>query len=280
MDLRYPLIDADSVEPADVGNGVTAGSDLRLFNDIPEIESALAYYLTIPPGGSRGRQINRNADEALILLQGGGVAGVGTETATMNAGHCQFIPKGQEHFFVNTGDSDAVLVGYYLGVTEAEAIGLENTTPATPADAAGAGTAITEGIFVHLDDVAQENMNKGEGWNITDFRLPLSAKNGCTSTLFRARFFPGAVHAKHEHENCEEIYFVISGHGLAGAGPDRVEVHGGQFHYIPSGVEHWLHNLSDTDPIEVVGIYVGAGSVAETGYVFRGNVTDEDLQVA
>jgi mannose-6-phosphate isomerase-like protein (cupin superfamily) len=280
MDLRYPLIDVDSAEPVDVGNGVTAGNDLRLFTDIPEIKSALAYYLTIPPGGSRGRQINRNADEALILLEGGGVAGVGSETATMNAGHCQFIPKGREHFFVNTGDSDAVLVGYYLGVTEAEAIGLENTTPATLADAAGAGTTIAEGIFVHLEDVAQENMNKGEGWNITDFRLPLSAKNGCTSALFRARFFPGAVHAKHEHENCEEIYFVISGHGLAGAGPDRVEVHGGQFHYIPSGVEHWLHNLSATDPIEVVGIYVGAGSVAETGYVFKGNVTDEDLQTA
>jgi mannose-6-phosphate isomerase-like protein (cupin superfamily) len=72
----------------------------------------------------------------------------------------------------------------------------------------------------------------------------------------------------------------MSGHGLAGAGPDRVEVHGGQFHFIPSGVEHFMHNLSETDPIEAIGIYVGAGSVKETGYVFMGNVTDDDLKVA
>ena len=276
MDLRYPLIDITSVGTTDGGNG----SDLRLISDVPEIRSALAYHLTIPPGGARGRQINRNADEALICLQGGGIAGIGSETAEITAGHCQLIPKGKEHFFFNTGDTDAVIVGYYLGVIDADAIGLEPTVPVTSGDLPGTPSGITEGILVHLDDVAPENMNRGEGWNITDFRLPLSAKNGSASTLFRARFFPGAVHAKHEHENCEEIYFVISGHGLAGAGPDRVEVHGGQFHYIPSGVEHWLHNLSASDPIEVIGIYVGAGSVSDTGYVFKGHVTDEDLKVA
>ncbi|MFT5180693.1 MAG: mannose-6-phosphate isomerase-like protein (cupin superfamily), partial [Alphaproteobacteria bacterium] len=111
MDLRYPLIDVDSVGSTQSGNG----SDLRLITDVPEIRSALAYHLTIPPGGARGRQINRNADEALILLQGSGVAGVGSETAEMTAGHCQLIPKGQEHFFYNNGDRDAVIVGYYLG---------------------------------------------------------------------------------------------------------------------------------------------------------------------
>ena len=61
MGLRYPLIDVDSVTVADGGQ--------RLLTDIPEIESALAYHLTIPPGSSRGRQTNRNADEALICLQ-------------------------------------------------------------------------------------------------------------------------------------------------------------------------------------------------------------------
>jgi mannose-6-phosphate isomerase-like protein (cupin superfamily) len=276
MDLRYPLIDVDSVGVAAGGNS----SELRLLTGIPEIHSALAYHLTIPPGGARGRQINRNADDVLVLVQGSGIAGVGTETAEMTAGHCQLIPNGQENFFVNTGDSDAIIVGFYIGVTDAEAIGLETTTPATSADVTGTPSGITQGIFVHEDDVTPENMDKGDGWNITDFRLPLSARNGCGSTLFRARFFPGAVHAKHQHENCEEIYFVMSGHGLAGAGPDRVEVHGGQFHFIPSGVEHFMHNLSETDPIEAIGIYVGAGSVKETGYVFMGNVTDDDLKVA
>lgn len=273
MDLRYPLIDVAAL-PANTGG------NLRLLTEIPEIHSALAYHLAIPPGGTRGRQINHDADEALICLHGNGIAGVGAETAEVFAGHCQLIPKGEEYFFANNGESDLVIVGYYLGVSDAEGIGLEQTAPVMLNELPSTATGISAGIFVHLDDVTPETMDSSAGWRITDFRLPLSGRNGSTSTLFRARFFPGAVHAKHQHENCEEIYYVISGHGLAGAGPDRVEVHGGQFHYIPSGVEHWLHNLSETDPIEVVGIYVDAGSVKDTGYVFMGNVTDEDLKVA
>ena len=49
------------------------------------------------------------------------------------------------------------------------------------------------------------------------------------------------------------------------------------FHFIPKGVEHWLYNLSDTVPIEVVGVYCDAGSVAGTGYVYMGDVTAKDL---
>ncbi len=75
MDLRYPLIDIDSVGKADSGNG----SDLRLLTGIPDVNSALAYHLTVPAGGSRGRQINRNADEVLMCLQGSGIAGLGAD---------------------------------------------------------------------------------------------------------------------------------------------------------------------------------------------------------
>ena len=131
--------------------------------------------------------------------------------------------------------------------------------------------------LVHIDDVDPERMKTDQGWSITDFRLPISKKQGCSSTMFRARFMPGAIHHKHRHENCDEIYYVISGHGLAGAGPDRVEVRGGHHHFVPKGVEHWLYNLSDTEPIEVVGLYDRAGSVEETGYVYMGEITEEDL---
>ena len=131
--------------------------------------------------------------------------------------------------------------------------------------------------LVHIDDVEPEHMKTDQGWNITDFRLPISRKQGCSSTMFRARFMPGAIHHKHRHENCDEIYYVISGHGLAGAGPDRVEVRGGHHHFVPKGTEHWLYNLSDTEPIEVVGLYDRAGSVEETGYVYMGEITEEDI---
>ncbi|MCC7346277.1 MAG: hypothetical protein IT538_02660, partial [Variibacter sp.] len=51
------------------------------------------------------------------------------------------------------------------------------------------------------------------------------------------------------------------------------------FHYVPKGVEHWLSNLSASEPIEVVGIYIGSGTVQETGYVYMGDVTAADLAV-
>ena len=52
---------------------------------------------------------------------------------------------------------------------------------------------------------------------------------------------------------------------------------GGHVHYIPRGVEHFLYNTSETEPLEAIGIYVGAGSVEETGYVYTGEVTEADL---
>ncbi|MEE9276532.1 MAG: hypothetical protein V3V62_14600, partial [bacterium] len=55
-----------------------------------------------------------------------------------------------------------------------------------------------------------------------------------------------------------------------------VEVRAGHFHYIPRGVEHWLCNLDGTEPVEMIGVYFGAGSVEETGYVYLGDVTEAD----
>ena len=130
----------------------------------------------------------------------------------------------------------------------------------------------------HLDDVKPENMNADEGLAHHGFPPPPQQAGGV-----RLHPVPRPLHArggsqKHHHANCDEIYYIISGYGLAGAGDDRVEVRGGHFHFIPKGVEHWLHNLSGSEPIEGVGVYIGAGSVEETGYVYTGEVTEEDIR--
>jgi hypothetical protein len=39
-----------------------------------------------------------------------------------------------------------------------------------------------------------------------------------------------------------------------------------------------MYNLSPTEPIEAIGIYIGAGSVEATGYVYTGEVTEADIQ--
>ncbi len=132
--------------------------------------------------------------------------------------------------------------------------------------------------FAHIDDVTPENMDAGDGWLITEFRLPFSDRQGLGTTMFHARFNPGAVHKKHKHENCEEIYYIVSGNGIAGAGGTTEEIGAGHFHHVPADTEHWLANESDVEPIVVIGWYLGAGSVASTGYVYMGDVTEADFE--
>ena len=278
--LEHPLVHIDDLPPANMeADECWSISEYRVPISGAEGSSTAAYHSIFRPGSSHAKHIHRNCDEIAVYLQGNGVIGLGDERADVRPGHCRLVPKGVDHFFFNQSqDEEAMVVGFYLGASDVEATGYEFCGDVTEADLAMPRTGMRRGIFTHLDEVPPENMDAGDGWMISDFRLPIGTHNGSSTTLFRARFLPGAVHKKHRHENCEEIYYVISGHGLAGAGADRVEVRGGHFHYVPAGVEHWLHNLSQTEPIEVVGIYIGAGSVAETGYVYIGDVTPADLE--
>jgi hypothetical protein len=43
-------------------------------------------------------------------------------------------------------------------------------------------------------------------------------------------------------------------------------------------VEHFLRNASASEPLEVIGVMTGAGSIEESGYVFSGKITAADLR--
>jgi hypothetical protein len=51
----------------------------------------------------------------------------------------------------------------------------------------------------------------------------------------------------------------------------------GSSHFIPRGVTRWLQNFSEAVPSEVVGVYLNAGNLKESGYVFEGEVTEKDM---
>ncbi len=280
MALQYPLIHIDDVKPENMAEGDGwAISEFRLPITGACGSSTTVFHSIFRPGSTHKKHLHTRSDEIAVYLSGNGVVGQGDERAEVRAGHCRLMPRGSTHFFHNeTEEEDAVVVGFYLGAKSVEDSGYQFRGDVTEEDLKKPRDGFTDGILVHLDDVPPEKMNEGDGWSITDFRLPIGKHNGSSTTVFRARFFPGAVHKKHRHDNCEEIYYIISGHGLAGAGDDRVEVRGGHFHYIPPGVEHWLSNLSDTEPIEAIGLYIGSGSVEDTGYVYMGDVTEEDLK--
>lgn len=280
MRLTYPLVHVNDIAPETLDeNDGWRISEFRLPISGGQGSSTTAFHSVFRPGSTHARHLHRNCDEIAVYLTGRGVVGQGTERAEVRAGHCRLMPRGSEHFFFNeTPDEEALVVGFYVGAGSVEATGYEFCGEVTEADLNMPRRGLSQGILVHVDDVPPETMAEGQGWRISDFRLPISRRNGNSTTLFRARFLPGAVHKRHRHDRCEEIYYIVRGHGVAGAGPDRVEVRAGHFHYIPRGVEHWLVNSSRTEPIEVVGIYVGAGSVEETGYAYTGEVTAADLR--
>ena len=94
--------------------------------------------------------------------------------------------------------------------------------------------------------------------------------------MYEAVFAPGDGHHKHRL-NCEEMYYIKSGRGLAGVGGERVEVGDGDYHLVPAGVEHWLVNLDETTPLVVIGYYDGAATLDAIGHEYLGEVDAADL---
>lgn len=131
--------------------------------------------------------------------------------------------------------------------------------------------------LTHIDDVTPERQETADGWNISTFRLPITGKNGASSAVFHGIFLPGAQHAVHQHQRADELCMYLRGRGFGGAGDDRITVRSDTARLMPRGVDHFFHNTAEGGPAEVFGIYVGAAGVAESGYVFRGMPTEEDL---
>ncbi|HYC43840.1 MAG TPA: cupin domain-containing protein, partial [Burkholderiales bacterium] len=132
--------------------------------------------------------------------------------------------------------------------------------------------------LVHVDDVQPESMKQGDGWAISEFRLPITGRDGSSTTLFHSIFRPGSTHAKHLHANCDEIAVYLKGHGIVGQSGERTQVRPGHCRLMPAGSEHFFHNETKDEEGLVIGFYVGAKDVPGTGYAFRGNVTDDDVR--
>jgi hypothetical protein len=279
--LVHPLIHIDDVRPENMqaGDG-WAISEFRLPISGKTGSTTTVFHAIFRPGSTHAKHLHSRCPEIAVYLKGHGVVGQSGERTEIRAGHCRLMPPGSEHFFYNqTKDEEAMVVGFYVGATDVADTGYRFCGHVTDADLAMPRSAgLNEGVLVHIDDVKPAGMDAKDGWSITDFRMPLGRHNGSSTTLFWAKFMPGAIHKKHRHDNCDEIYYVIRGHGWAGAGSDRAEVRAGHFHQIAKGTEHFLYNLSETEPLEVIGIYIDAGSVEETGYVYMGDVGPADLK--
>ena len=280
MALQYPLVHVDDIRPENMQKGDGwAISEFRLPISGKNGSNTTAFHAIFRPGSTHAKHLHDRCPEIAVYLKGHGTVGQSAERTEIRAGHCRLMPPGSEHFFYNeTKDEEAMVVGFYVGAKDVADTGYRFCGHVAEADLKMPRVkTFSEGVLVHIDDVKPAQMDAKDGWGITDFRMPLGRHNGSSTTLFWAKFMPGAVHKKHRHDNCDEIYYVIRGQGRAGCGSDRADVRGGHFHYVPKGTEHFLYNTSKTEPLEVIGIYIEAGSVAETGYVYMGDVTAADL---
>lgn len=131
-----------------------------------------------------------------------------------------------------------------------------------------------EYFFQNLDKMPSAAAGADQGWVNMNIRFVTEAMTGFDEVcLFRASFPPGAQHQRHIHPNAAEFFYVISGHGASGCGAEEHEVRGGAFELVANGVVHWLRNVSPTENIEIIGGYLGVGSLEEAGYVRVGQVT-------
>lgn len=275
MALAHALIHVDDVVPENMQKGEGwAISEFRLPISGRHGSATTVFHSVFRPGSTHAKHVHDRCDEIAVYLRGHGVVGQSRERMEVRPGHCRLMPKGSEHFFYNeTKDEEGLVVGFYVGATSVADTGYAFKGNVTAADtAAKRGTRFSEGILVHIDDVPPLGADAVEGWRAADFRWPIGRHNGSPNALYWAKLAPGDIQHRHRHERCEKLYYVIRGRGVAGAGAERAEVRAGHFHFIPQGVEHFLYNASASEPLEVIGVLTGAGSLEESGYVYSGEV--------
>ena len=113
-------------------------------------------------------------------------------------------------------------------------------------------------------------VKQDQGWRKIDIKFLLCEKTiGLKSgVLYRTIVEAGGAHEKHFHRNSDELVYIISGKGRHGAGDEEWDIAAGNSYLNPKGVVHWTYATDPSEPLVLVGVYIAAGSVEDTGYDF------------
>ena len=130
--------------------------------------------------------------------------------------------------------------------------------------------------LVHVDELEPAGVAREDGWRKMDIRWfdgsLTGSENAC---LFRTVFPPGAAHERHYHPNADEFIYVVSGRAALGTEDEEHAAPAGSIDFVRAGKVHWLRNLDENEPVEVVGLYIGGASLEEAGYEYVGEITEE-----
>jgi len=123
---------------------------------------------------------------------------------------------------------------------------------------------------VNERDVQPARVKRNEGWREMNIKWLLDEKTvGFKSAvLFKAVIKAGAAHEKHLHHKADELVYIISGKGRHGLGDEEWDIGPGDAYLNPRDIVHWSYGTDSNNPLTLVGVYVGAGSLEDTAYEF------------
>lgn len=276
------LVHIDDAQPENMQKDKGwAISEFRLPVSGVHGSSTTIFHSIFRPGSTHAKHKHDRCDEIAIYLKGHGIVGQSDQRTQVGPGHCRLMPAGSPHFFHNeTKDTDGMCIGFYMGAKSVPDTGYGFCGQVNDADLQmPRGKTLTEGTLLHVSTVEPLKLSAADGWNVADYRMPIGKHNGSPNAQFWMKLAPGDVLHKHRFDNCEVLYYVNAGEGVAGAGGKISRIRAGHTHFIPRGVEQFIANTGK-DTLEVIGVYTGAGSIAEGGYVHTGKVSAAALTAA
>ena len=273
MSGKAKLIHVEDVQPENMKKDAGwAISEFRLPISGNDGSSTTIFHSIFRPGSTHAKHLHNQCDEIAVYLKGHGIVGQSDERTEVGPGACRMMPKGSAHFFHNeTKDEDGLVIGFYVGAKDVKDTGYEFAGTVEEADLkAPRRKGLSQGVLLNVEDVKPLTPSNRNGPNLKDFRLPIGRHNGSDAALYWAKIQPGETHHKHRLDKAEELYYVVSGRGVAGADGERADIRAGHVGFVGKGVERYVTNTG-TEPLEIIGVYTGAGSLEEAGYVRLGD---------
>lgn len=264
--MRVVHIEDVPIERQDVRNG-WAISEFRIPISGVDGSSTAAFHSIFRSGSTHSKHAHDMSDEIAVYLSGAGVVGQGDSRANVMAGDCRLIPRGSVHFFFNASkESEAVVIGFYLGAPDIASSGYRFCGKVEAGDIGLPRSGLEEGLLISMDDTALFDTSAFGAWAEAKVRLPIGKHNGSSNTLLTAELNAGSEIRRHRLERCEQLHFVVQGAGIASSIDDSVPVRAGHFIFVPKGNDFALNNGSSRNPLHLVGVLTGCGSLAEAGY--------------
>ncbi len=273
------LVHVNDVQPENMqpGDG-WAISEFRLPISGAHGSATTLFHSIFRPGSTHAKHLHRQCDEIAVYVQGHGIVGQSDQRTQVSPGHCRLMPAGSPHFFHNeTQDQDGLVIGFYMGAKSVPDTGYQFCGPVTQSDLdMPRAPTLSEGLLLNVAAVQPLHLSTQDGWNVSDYRMPIGKHNGSAHAQFWAKLAAGDVHHKHRFDRAELLYYVVQGNGVTGAGGKTAKVRGGHVQFVPRGVEHFIANCAD-EMLEIIGVLTGAGSLDEAGYVHTGKLSAADI---